>query len=80
MLEHLRHVAWLKAALQGISPAVIGVTAVAVLQMVPYALPDLLTGVLAVGTVVALVLWQLSPLLLLTGGATIGLVLRARLS
>ena len=58
----------------------IGVTAVAVLRMVPYAIPDLLTGVLAVGTVMALVLWQLSPLLLLTGGAAIGLVLRARLS
>jgi chromate transporter len=80
LLEHMKHVAWMKAALQGISPAVMGVTAVAVLRMVPFAIPDLLTGALAVGTMGALVLWQLSPLPLLTGGAAIGLVLRARFS
>ncbi len=80
LLEHMKRVAWMKAALQGISPAVIGVTAVAVLRMVPYAIPDLLTGAMAVGTVVALVLWRLSPLPLMAGGAAIGFVLRARLS
>jgi hypothetical protein len=48
--------------------------------MVPYAIPDLLTGAMAVGTVVALVLWRLSPLPLMAGGAAIGFVLRARLS
>jgi chromate transporter len=47
--------------LAGHQPAVIGVTAVAVLRMVPYAIPDLLTGALAVGTLVVLVLWRLSP-------------------
>ena len=36
LLEHVKRVSWMKAALQGISPAVIGVTAVAVLRMVPY--------------------------------------------
>jgi len=80
LLEHVKHVAWMKAALQGISPAVIGVTAVATLRMVPYAIPDPLTGALAVGTVGALVLWRLSPLPLMAGGAAIGFVLRARLS
>jgi chromate transporter len=80
LLEHMKRLAWMRATLQGISPAVIGVTAVAVLRMVPYAIPDLLTGALAVGTVVTSVLWQLSPLPLMAGGAAIGLVLRARLS
>jgi chromate transport protein ChrA len=74
-LEHVKHVAWMKAALQGISPAVIGVTAVAVLRMMPYAIPDLLAVALAAGTAVAMGLWRLSPLPLLTGGAAIGLVL-----
>jgi chromate transport protein ChrA len=37
-------------------------------------------GVLAVGTVGALVLWRLSPLPPMAGGAAIGRVLRARLS
>jgi chromate transporter len=77
-MGHLKRLAWMKAALQGISPAVIGMTAVAVLRMLPSAIPDLFTGALAVGTVVAMGLWHLSPLPLMTGGAAIGLVLRAR--
>jgi hypothetical protein len=60
--------------------SLVGVTAVAVLWMVPYAIPNLLAGALAVGTVGALVLWRLSPLPLMAGGAAIGCVLRARLS
>jgi chromate transporter len=79
MLERLQRLAWMQAALQGISPAVIGMTAVAVLRMLPAATPDLLTGVMAVGTVMAMGLWHLSPLPLITGGAAIGFLLRARL-
>ena len=79
VLERVKHMAWMKAALQGISPVVIGMTAVAVLRMLPYAIPDLVTGALALGTVVAMGLWHLSPLPLMTGGAAMGLVLRARL-
>jgi chromate transporter len=78
LLEHMKRLTWMKAALQGISPAVIGVTVVALLGLLPHAIPDLLTGALAVGTVVAMGLWHLSPLTLMTGGAAIGLVLRAR--
>jgi chromate transporter len=80
VLERLKRLAWMQAALQGISPAVIGMTAVAVLRMLPAAIPDLLTGVLAVGTVLGMGLWHLSPLPLMAGGAAIGLVLRARFS
>jgi chromate transporter len=80
VLDRMQSMAWMKAALQGISPAVIGVSAVAILRMLPYAISDLLTGLLAVGTVVALILWRLSPLPLMAGGAAIGLVLRARFS
>src|SRR5712691_1923134 len=47
MLERIKRLAWMQAALQGISPAVIGMTAVAVLRMLPAAIPDLLTGVVA---------------------------------
>jgi chromate transporter len=78
VLERIKRLAWMQAALQGISPAVIGMTAVAVLQMLPYAVPDLLTGVMAIGTVVAMGFWRLSPLPLITGGAAIGFMLRTR--
>jgi len=79
MLERIKRLAWMQAALQGISPAVIGMTAVAVLRMLPAAILDLPTGVVAVGTVVAMGLWHLSPLPLITGGAAIGWLFRARL-
>ena len=58
---------------------VISRTGVAVLRMLPAAIPDLLTWVLAVGTVAAMGLWHLSPLPLITGGAAIGFILRVRL-
>jgi chromate transporter len=54
LLEHMKRLAWMKAELQGISPAVIGMTGVALLGILPCAIPDLLTGTLAVGTVVAM--------------------------
>jgi chromate transporter len=79
ILERIKSLAWMQAALQGISPAVIGMTAVAVLRMLPAAIPDLLTGVVAIGTVVAMGLWRLSPLPLITGGAALGFALRTRL-
>jgi chromate transporter len=77
-MGRLKRLAWMNAALQGISPAVIGMTAVAVLRMLPSAIPDLLTGGLAAGAVVAMGLWHLSPVPLMAGGAAVGLVLRAR--
>jgi chromate transport protein ChrA len=80
MMERIKRLAWMKAALQGISPAAIGMAAVAVTQMLPHAIPDLITGLLAVGAVVPMGRWPLSPLPLMMGGAAIGLILRARLS
>ena len=78
MMERLTRLAWMQAALRGIGPAVIGMTAVAVLRMLPAAILDVLTGGVAVGTVAAMGLWHLSPLPLITGGAALGVVLRAR--
>jgi chromate transporter len=77
-MGRLKRLAWMHAALRGIGPAVIGMTAVAVLRILPSAIPDPLTGALAAGTVAGMGLWRLSPLPLMTGGAAIGLVLRAR--
>jgi chromate transporter len=79
VLEHLRRLAWMQAALQGISPAVIGITGVVVFRMLPAAVPDLLTALIAVGTVVAMEIWHLSPLPLITSGTAMGLLFRARL-
>jgi chromate transporter len=80
VMGRIRRLAWMRAALQGIGPAVIGMTAVAVIRMVPSAIPDLFTGTLAAGTVVAMGLSHLSPLPLMLGGAAVGLALRGRFS
>jgi len=78
MLERVKELTWMKAALQGVGPAVIGMIAQAILQMLPNAVPDPLTGCLALGTAGVLLLWRLSPLPLMAGGGAIGLVLRSR--
>jgi chromate transporter len=80
VMERITRLAWMNAALQGISPAVIGMTATAIIRMLSHALPDLITGLLAVGTMVAMGCWRLSPLPLMLGGAAVGFVLRGRFS
>ena len=71
----IKQITWMKAALKGISPAVIGMIAVALLQMLPHAVTDVPTGLLAVATVAILSLWRFGPLPLMAGGGTIGILL-----
>lgn len=78
MLERLKRIGWMKAALKGIGPAVIAMIAAAIFQMLPHAVPDLLTGLLALAAGAALLVWRLGPFPLMAGGGVIGLVLRAR--
>jgi chromate transporter len=77
-LERLKRLTWMTAALRGVSPAVIGMIALAIVQMLPNAVPDVLTGILALITVVALLVWRLGPFPLMAGGGVIGLVLRSQ--
>jgi len=72
MLEHLERMAWLTAARQGISPAIIGMITVAVLKVLPTAVAGLVPGVLALATVGAMVIWRVGPVPLMAVGATVG--------
>lgn len=72
MLERIKRIAWMKAALKGISPAVIGMIAVAMLQMLPKAVPDGLTGVLLVAIVALMLVRRVGPLPLMVAGGAIG--------
>ena len=78
LMGRLRRASWMRAALRGISPVVIGMIGVAIARMVPSALHDPLTTALAVVTVGVLLLRKLGPLALMGGGAAIGLLARAR--
>ena len=74
MLEHLERVAWLNAARQGMSPAIIGMIAVTLLKLVPTAVPGLFPAVLAFATVGAMVGWRVGPIPLMAVGAAIGVM------
>jgi chromate transporter len=74
MLEHLERVAWLTAARQGISPAIIGMITVALLKVLPTAVSGLVPGVLALATVGAMVVWRVGPVPLMAVGAAVGAI------
>ncbi len=72
VFERIKRITWMKAALKGISPAVIGMIAVAMLQMLPKAVPDWLTGVLLIACVVVMLKWRSGPLPLMAVGGMLG--------
>jgi chromate transporter len=74
MLAHLERVAWLNAARQGMSPAIIGMIAVTLLKLVPTAVPGLFPAVLALATVGAMVGWRVGPVPLMAVGAALGVL------
>ena len=78
VLDRMKRIRWMSAALKGISPAVIGMIAAALLDMLPHAVPDVTTVLLTLATVVVILVWRVSPLPAMAAGGAIGAVLRAR--
>lgn len=78
VFDRVRDVRWMKAALRGIGPAVIGMLTVSLLQMAPHAVPDGFAIFLFALTVMALLWWRLGSLKVMLGGALLGM-LRERL-
>jgi len=79
VFERVRTLAWTKAAMRGVGPAVMGVLAVFLVRMAPHALPDPVAVAVLIGTLIALLAWRLSVLKLMGAGAALG-VLRSHLS
>ena len=79
VLERVRRLAWIKAAMKGIAPAVVGAIGVTILQLLPHAAPDLFTRLLLALTVIALLAWRLPVLSVVVGGGLIGIVARSKL-
>jgi chromate transporter len=74
LFDRVRNVAWARAVIQGIVPGVVGVMAVALIRMAPYAAPDAPAIVVLVVTAVALVVWRLAPFKVMGGGTLFGIV------
>jgi len=79
MFERVRKIAWMKAAMRGIGPAVIGVLAVSLAQLAPHAAPDLFAAAMCLATMLILLVWRVGAIKLMLGGALLG-TLRDRLA
>jgi chromate transporter len=78
VLDRVRKLTWTRAVLKGMGPAVIGVLAVSLFRLAPYALPDAFAIAVLAATVVALLVWRLGTGRLMIAGSLLG-VLRSRL-
>ena len=74
VLNRIRELIWIKAAMRAISAAVIGIISVSLMQMAPHAAPDGFTAILMVLTVAGMLIWSLAPLPLMLGGGLIGVI------
>lgn len=74
ILNRIRELIWIKAAMRAIGAAVIGIISVSLIQMAPHAAPDAFTAILMVLTVAGMLIWSLAPLPLMLGGGLIGVM------
>src|SRR2546426_7830590 len=78
VLDRVRKLAWTKAVMKGMGPAVIGVLAVSLVRLAPHALVDSFAIALLVATVIALSVGRIGAVRLVIAGSVLG-VLRSRL-
>jgi chromate transporter len=78
VLERIRKLAWVKAVMKGMAPAVIGVLAVSLFRLAPAALPDAFAVAILAATLLALVVFRIGAFKLMIAGAILG-VLRSHL-
>jgi chromate transporter len=74
VFDRIRGFAWARAVMQGVVPGVIGVMAVALVRMTPYAAPDPLAMAALAVAVTVLLLWRLAPLKVMLGGSVFGIL------
>lgn len=80
VLDRVRRLAWIKAAMRGISPAVIGTLVVTIVELVPHAAPDAFTSVVLVLAVCTMLAWKLPVLTSLLAGGALGILARSRVA
>lgn len=79
MLSRVRAMAWTRAAMRGITPAVVGAVALTIAQLAPQAARDVFTGTLLVAAVAALLAWRLPPIPATVAGGLLGILARSPL-
>ena len=74
VLDRIRQMAWMKATMRGMSPAVIGVLAVSLVRLSPAAIPDPLALLILIGTIAATLALRAVAFKVMLGGAVAGVV------
>ncbi|MBI1735240.1 MAG: chromate transporter [Candidatus Rokubacteria bacterium] len=74
VLDRVRRLTWVRAAMKGMGCAVIGVLAVSLLRLTPHALPDALAVTIFGATIVALLVWRVGVIKLLLAGSALGIL------
>jgi chromate transporter len=77
VLDRVRKLAWVRAAMRGMAPAVIGVLVVSLVPLAPAALPDLFAIAILAATIALQIALGIGAFKLLAAGAVLGL-LRSR--
>ena len=77
VLERVRKLAWMRAVMKGMGPAVIGVLAVSLIRLAPTAVPDVFAIVIFAATFIALMALRVGAFKLMIAGAVLG-VLRSQ--
>jgi chromate transporter len=77
LLDRVRALLWMRAAMRGIAPAVVGAIGLSVVQLAPTAAPDLFTGTLLVLTVAGLIFWRLPAIPAAVAGGLLGIIVRS---
>lgn len=78
IVDKVRNLDWVRAAMRGIAPAVVGSISVSIIQLTPHAAPDVFTSLLLLLTIAAMAIWRASAMKLLLLGATIGVIAKSR--
>jgi chromate transporter len=79
VFDRVRKYTWTRAVLRGMAPAVVGILAVSLFRLAPYALADAFAIAIFAATVTCLFVWRASTIKLMIAGAVVG-VLRSRLA
>jgi chromate transporter len=74
VLDRVRKLAWVRAVMKGMAPAVIGVLAVSLFRLAPAALSDPLAVAILSLTLLALVIFRIGAFKLMLAGAIVGVV------
>jgi chromate transporter len=77
-LERFRALKWVKAAMRGVAPAVVGAIALTIVHLAPTAAPDVFTALLFAATLAGLIVFKLPALPAAVGGGVLGILARSR--